>query len=240
MHLIPQINPYHYDKLMKKLRTFFEQNKVIECYLNNRLTTFASCEQPESVVTFDYINMTWPMPQTAQVILETIILSEGENCKNGFYNVTNSFRNEQGKNLDPARYSLSFFLIDVEIPGNIEDLINFQKSLLQWLGFGDKNNYVEVNYMDMCEKYGVKELTHEHEALMGKEYGDVVFLKHFPEEESFFNMKRCDDPKLVKKVDVLLGSPNIKSMEVIGSGERSVDVDQMRRSFIEQTEGKFA
>jgi aspartyl/asparaginyl-tRNA synthetase len=75
---------------------------------------------------------------------------------------------------------------------------------------------------------------------MGKEYGDVVFLKHFPEEESFFNMKRCDDPKLVKKVDVLLGSPNIKSMEVIGSGERSVDVDQMRRSFIEQTEGKFA
>lgn len=237
MDLVPRINPYHYDKLIKKCREFLQSRHVVECYLNNRQSILSACESPQSVVPFSYRGLSYALPQTSQLWLELVILSESQSQTDWFYNVTTSFRNEE--NPVKGRHDVIFNMLEIEGPVDFDQMIEFQKDFLQWLGFGDKQNYVEVDYMDMCQKYGVDELTHEHEYLMGEEYGRVVFLKYFPEEESFWNMKRCGG-KLVKKVDVLLGSPNVKTMEVIGSGERSIDVEQMRQSFLSQTNGEYS
>lgn len=238
MKFIPHINPYHYNSLMKKCREFFEAQGLIECSLNNRITILAACESPETVVSFEYLGKSWSLQQTTQMLLEEQLLLEGESCKNGFYNISTSYRNEQ--NPIEGRHCLIFPMAELELLTDMDGMVEFQKNLLEHLGFGPKASYVEVNYVDMCEKYGVTELTHEHEGLMGKEYGNVVFLKYFPSEESFWNMARCQNPKFCKKVDVLLGSSSIKMMETIGSAERSVDVKQMRESFETISDGKYA
>jgi aspartyl/asparaginyl-tRNA synthetase len=127
-------------------------------------------------------------------------------------------------------------MFEFEIPGDLDRLIDFEKSLLEHLGFGSKDSFPEVNYMDMCKKYGVDELDHCHEKQLCEEYGPVVFLKYFPESTSpFWNMNRCEDKNLAKKVDVI-----ICGIETIGSAERSCDVDEMRNLFHTITNGEYS
>ena len=93
----------------------------------------------------------------------------------------------------------------------------------------------EDTYKNIAEKYGVKELEHEHETKLGEDYGDVFFLKHFPNYTSpFWNMQQKDDDE-AKKVDVI-----IHGVETIGSAERSTDPEEMRRQFDTISDGGYA
>jgi aspartyl/asparaginyl-tRNA synthetase len=125
-------------------------------------------------------------------------------------------------------------MLEFESNKNMEELILFEREFLESLGFGDKDSFPEVNYLDMCEKYQVKELGHEHEMQLYKDYGPVVFLKNFPEYTSpFWNMSRCDN--LACKVDVI-----VCGVETIGSAERSCDPEEMKRLFNTISDGEYA
>ena len=123
-----------------------------------------------------------------------------------------------------------------------------ENDLCKFLGFKagtEKNMYTEDFpggfYQSVLAKYTGTELDAHHEEEMYKEYGDVFFLRHFPEFTSpFWNMKLGDldvkkDKKLSNKCAVIMGG-----METIGSAERGTDVDEMRNQFYTISEGGYA
>src|SRR5947207_1518133 len=85
------------------------------------------------------------------------------------------------------------------------------KEFLEHCGF--KQPYHEGDYLNVAYKYGVSELEHEHEHKLDEDYGNVFFLKNFPNYTSpFWNMKQGDDKKTANKIDVIL-----HGIETIGS-----------------------
>jgi len=152
----------------------------------------------------------------------------------GYFCLSTSFRNEPDP--VPGRHDNIFPMFEFECKGGIEELIKLERELLEYLGFGEKNQFPEGRYMDVADKYSVAELEHDHENLLRKDYGPVFFLTHFPNYTSpFWNMCQSPDGKQANKVDVIL-----HGMETIGSAERSCDPNEMRRQFYTISGGQYA
>jgi len=133
-------------------------------------------------------------------------------------------------------------MFEFEMKGDMEEMKKMEEELLDHLGFNKFYNdkYPEGDYIDIANKYGVKELEHEHEEKLKQEYGPVFFLKHFPNYSSpFWNMKQDENSKVegghAKKIDVI-----INGIETIGSAQRSTDINEMRRQFYEISDGQYA
>lgn len=160
--------------------------------------------------------------------LEYELLTNPE--EKGFFNIGTSFRNEP--NPVPGRHDKIFPMFEFETKGNMEDMIKLEKELCEFLGFpkgikGKSKEYPRGQYDKVSKDYNVKELEHEHEAMLEKDYGSVFFLTDFPEfTDPFWNMKRDPNSEFAKKVDVIIGG-----MEVIGSAERSCDKEDMKKRF---------
>src|SRR5690606_20298370 len=106
--------------------------------------------------------------------------------------------------------------------------------LLEFLGFGDRENFFHKSYEEMSTKYGVSILEAEDELKIYDEYGPIFFLENFPERTNpFWNMKRTGE--VSHKVDLLL-----HGVETIGSAERSCNADEQRASFYSIEEGNYA
>ena len=228
-----KINPTEFDCIVRKAREFFHKKGLMECHVQNELSILAACEDPTTIGQFDYSGQCWPLPQTGQMHLEDLILEHGPDVK-GFFCITTSYRQEA--NPVPGRHDLVFPMIEFEIPGDIDALEVFQREFLEHLGFGDRDSFPSKEYTDLCEKYGVDELEHEHETMMYKDFGPVVFLKHFPSKTSpFWNMKRVSGTDLSKKIDVI-----ICGVETFGSAERSCDTEEMSKLFHTISDGGYA
>ena len=228
-----KINPVEFDYISTKLREFFKKKGLIESHVQCDLSILAACEDPTTIGNFDYSGKCWPLPQTGQMHLEDLILDYGPNVP-GFFCVTTSYRQEA--NPVAGRHDLIFPMFEFEIPGDINVLQEFQRELLEHLGFGAKDSFPEGDYLDICKKYQVEELEHEHEALLYRDYGHTFFLKNFPEHTApFWNMSRCLDTHISKKVDVILCG-----VETFGSAERSIDPAQMRKLFSTINNGSYA
>jgi len=174
------------------------------------------------------------------MVLENELLNDPS--ANGFFCQTTSYRFETRP--DPNRHCLQFAMAEFEIHGGLEELIQFEREMLEHFGFGKANSFPEVDYLQICAKYGVEELDHTHEARLTKEYGPVVFLKNFSERTSpFFNMRRVDakDPetgdtvRVARKCDVIMNG-----VETIGSAERSTNPTEMRESFFSIMKGEYS
>ncbi len=220
----------------KKMRDFFESKGFIEVHPQNKLSILAACEDPTTMATYNYSGNVWPLPQTGQMWLEHYLLDNPE--ENGFFCVSTSYRNEP--NPVPGRHDKIFPMFEFETKGDMNDMIELEKELLEHLGFSKdmypENNYPEGDYNDVAEKYAVDLLEHEHEDQLEKDHGPVFFLKNFPERTSpFWNMARNDDGETAKKVDVIL-----HGIETIGSAQRSCDKEQMRKQFNEISNGEYA
>ena len=221
-----------YHKVVQKLRNFFINKGFTETHLQSRLSILAACEDPQSLATFKYNGNIYPLPQTNQMYLEYQLLTNPNSI--GYFCVATSYREE--KNPIEGRHDLIFPLFEIETRGTMDDMAALWKELLLYLGY---KNPVEVNYEDICKKYGTEFLDHTHEERLYQEYGPAVLLKYFPMRTSpFFNMKLCQDENgtpLAKKIDVILSG-----METIGSAERSCDVEEMRRQFYTISDGEYA
>jgi len=218
-----------YNNLVQKMRDFFLQKGFIEVATQPNLTILSACENPHSVTKFDYVGKVWPLPQTGQMILEEVLLSNPE--LPGCFCISTSYRQE--KNPIPGRHELVFNMFEFESKGSMKDMIKLESELLKHLGF---NQPVEVKYDDVCEEYGgVPILENEHESRMWKEKGSVVSLQYFPRRTNpFWNMKNKDG-EIFNKVDVIL-----YGQETIGSAERSSDVEKMKEMFYTIEDGKYS
>jgi aspartyl/asparaginyl-tRNA synthetase len=210
------------------MRDFFLQKGFIEVATQPNLTILSACENPHSVTKFDYVGQVWPLPQTGQMILEEVLLSNPE--LPGCFCISTSYRQE--KNPIPGRHELIFPMFEFESKGSMKDMIKLESELLKHLGF---NQPVEVKYDDVCEEYdGVPILENEHESRMWKEKGSVVSLQFFPRRTNpFWNMKN-NAGEIFNKVDVIL-----YGQETIGSAERSCDVEKMREIFYTIENGAY-
>ena len=225
-----------FDAAVQKLREFFTGKGFVEVHPQNRLSILAACEDPTTMATYNYAGNVWPLPQTGQMWLEHYLLQNPE--EKGFFCVSTSYRNEP--NPVPGRHDLIFPMFEFESKGNMEDMIELEKELLEHLGFSKdmypNNLYPEGDYNDVAKKYEVDILEHEHEDQLEKDHGPVFFLKNFPERTSpFWNMARNDDGETARKVDVIM-----HGIETIGSAQRSCDKEQMRKQFNEISNGEYA
>lgn len=231
MSSIPLISPRDFDFVTSRLREFFRDVKgFVETHAQSGLDILAACEDPFNIATFDYAGDVWPMTQTGQMRLEQQLLADPS--LPGLFCVTTSYRQEP----DPkeGRHDLIFPMFEFEAPGDMKQLIELERELLKFLGFGLSDLYPCGFYNGIATRYGICELTDIHEAYLQKDFGNVFFLCWFPEYTSpFWNMKREGD--YAKKIDVI-----ICGMETIGSAERSTDVEDMRMRFHTISEGKYA
>ena len=229
---IAHINSQEFHTVVKKMREFFEGRGFIEVHTQSRLSILAACEDPTTISTYNYGGQVWPLPQTGQMWLEYELLKNPE--PNGYFCVSTSFRNEP--NPVPGRHDKIFPMFEFEMKGGLNEMIQMEKDLLQHLGFGDQDKFPEGNYLDIAQKYGVKELEHEHEEQLRKDYGPVYFLKMFPNYTSpFWNMQQSGDGETANKVDVI-----IHGVETIGSAQRSSDAEEMRKQFYSISDGQYA
>jgi len=223
---IKNLETYH--NLVQKMRDFFLQKGFIEVATQSNLTILSACENPHSVTKFEYVGKVWPLPQTGQMILEEVLLSNPE--LPGCFCISTSYRQE--KNPIPGRHSLIFPMFEVESKGNMSDLIKLQSELLNYLGFDAP---IEVNYDNLCLDYDTEILEHEHEQKMWNEIGSSVSLQHFPRRTNpFWNMKENKENGTFNKVDIIL-----YGQETIGSAERSCDVEEMRNNFYTIENGDY-
>lgn len=229
---IDLINPFEFDIISTKCREFFKSRNLIEVATQHRLSILAACEDPNTISSFEYAGNVYPLPQTGQMWLEHELLKNPKAA--GFFCYSTSYRQEV--NANPNRHNLIFPLIEFEIPGDINTLQEFERDLLQHLGYGSKKDYMEGNYNDIAKEYGVPELEHEHEERLYHEHGPVFFLKNFPFTTSpFWNMKANMKLKTANKIDVILSG-----IETIGSAERSCNKEEMRNMFYNISDGMYA
>lgn len=228
-------DPKEFNAVIKKLRSFFDSKGFLEVHEQSRPSILAACEDPTTLASFDYNGEVWPLFQTTQMWLEWDLLNN-ESIKNddkvrGLYSLGTSYRNEP--NPKPGRHQKIFPLFDFEMKGGYDELVTLAKELCEHLGY---KSYAEGDYMDIAKKYGVERLDHCHEEQLYKEHGPVYAIKHFPDDESFFNMARFSPENgLTKKCDFILSG-----QECFGMAERSCDTELMREKFRTITEGKYA
>jgi aspartyl/asparaginyl-tRNA synthetase len=119
-------------------------------------------------------------------------------------------------------------MFEFELKGDFGEMKKMENELLEHLGYGSQGSFPECDYEKLTGELGVREVSSKEEMSLYKQRGNkVFFLKNFPEYTSpFWNMKRNDDGKTAKKVDIIMSG-----METIGSAERSCDVDDMRHRF---------
>ncbi len=224
------IKPREYHATVRQLRNFFEEKGFIEVHTQSRLSILAACEDPRTISTYNYAGQIWPLPQTGQMILEEELLNDPE--APGFFCVSTSFRNEP--NPVPGRHDLIFPMMEFECKGTLDDLEKLERELLEYLGYGEADSIPSDEYINVAEKYGVKELQGDHEAIMQEEYGDAFLLKYFPQYTSpFWNMKKLGDK--AAKIDVIM-----HGIETIGSAERSTDPDELNELFHTISGGMYA
>ena len=225
----------NFDAVVSKLRTFFREVKGYkEVHTQNKLSILAACEDPQTIATYNYNGSVWPLPQTGQMWLEHYLLQHPE--EKGFFCLSTSYRNEP--NPVPGRHDKIFPMFEFELKGGMDELREVEKELLEYLGFrkGGNGEYPADDYDNICKKYGVDELDHEHEEKLEKDYGSIFFLENFPERTSpFWNMKLQEDKVHSNKIDVI-----IHGIETIGSAERSTSSEEMKEKFETISEGGYA
>ena len=230
------ISPQDFTSTTNQLRTFFSNRGFLEVHTQNRLSILAACEDPTTVSTFQYSGEVWPLPQTGQMWLEYELLKNP--TLPGVYCVSTSYRQEP--NPVTGRHDLIFPMFEFESPGNFEDLLDMERSLVKYLGFIGEIGFLtgpfpEKDYLDWCKDFDCDELNHEHEKFISDSHPTGVgFITRFPYSTSpFWNMKKEGD--LANKCDVIIGG-----METIGSAERSADPSEMRKQFHTISDGMYA
>jgi aspartyl/asparaginyl-tRNA synthetase len=237
--LVARVDAHEFDWVMRTFRSFFAKKGLREAATQNTVDILSACEDTQNLGAFRFVDgHEYPLKQTGQMILEDELLREPD--VPGYFCQTTSYRFE--KNPKPGRHNLVFPMMEFEIHGDLDQLMRFERELLEHFGFGKAASFPSGDYTEVCKRYGVDELGHEHEERLRQDFGPVFFLYNFPETTSpFWNMKRdasrtgADGQPVARKCDVIMNG-----IETIGSAERSCDAKAMRESFYAIMKGEYA
>ena len=68
--IMKHIDSCEFNKVISRMRQFFESKGFIEVHTQSRLSILAACEDPRTISTYEYSDNVWPLPQTGQMWLE--------------------------------------------------------------------------------------------------------------------------------------------------------------------------
>ena len=169
LRLIP---PRDFDACVSKLREFFKYKMGLQKSILRAHTVYGCVRGSQTISTYNYGGKIWPLPQTAQMWLEDVLLSDPD--LKGAFTVSTSYRNEPDP--VPGRHELTFPMFEFEMKGNMTDLENLMISLCKDLGFSQTDgSFPGGDYNNVAKMYGVKELEHEHEARLEDDYGPYTY-----------------------------------------------------------------
>lgn len=231
---IPVINPEKFSFVTNKMRTFFLEKGYQEVHTQNRISIMAACEDPNTIAMYEYLGEKWPLPQTGQMWLEYELLTKPD--VPGYFCVSTSYRNEP--NPTPGRHHRIFPMFEFELHGGMKELEQEVTELLNYLGFeAELGQYPGGDYEEVAKEYNTHILSNADEEQLAKDYGEVFFLRNFPERTSpFWNMKRSESQEgISNKLDVIM-----HGMETIGSAERSCDAAEQMEAFLSIENGAYA
>jgi len=78
----------HYDKCVNLMRTFFRVKGFIEIHSQTHLNVL-ECEDPSNIITFEYANQLYMLPQTNQLSLDYEML---KNTEPGYFCVSTKYQ----------------------------------------------------------------------------------------------------------------------------------------------------
>jgi len=214
--------------VLRALREFFYSEGYKESFPQTRRHILPACEDERTIALYEMTGQKLPLPQTEQMGLEDDVL--GTPSLEKVFCLTASYRDEPNPK---PRHDLTFPLFEFESLGNYIDLLKTSTRLLRFLGY--TGDVVTVDYDIVAMRYGVDILDHDHEERMLNDYGPAVLLTRFPLEETYWNMKACDDGRHAFKMDAILGG-----IETFGTAERETSVEKMRSQFKTVSDGKYA
>lgn len=219
---------YAYNKVINKLENFFKKKNFIQVNTQSKLSILSACEDPKNIVSINFRNEKWPLPQTGQMHLEFELLNNPK--VEGFYCQTTSYREE--KNPIEGRHDFIFPLFEFEFKGDMNQLLELEMDLLKELGY---KNIMNFDYDDICDQYKCDDIDHiiENKVYVDNNFEDYL-IKKFPlKTEPFWNMKL--ENGYAKKIDVILSG-----QETIGSAERACNIDDMIYQFYNIENGEYA
>jgi aspartyl/asparaginyl-tRNA synthetase len=231
-----------YDKVVGKMRLFFREREFIEVPTQSRLSILAACEDPKTISQFVFDGVNYPLPQTGQMWLEYEMLKNPD--IKGVYCLSTSYRNEP--NPIEGRHQKIFPMFEFESKGNQDELLKLESELLTYLGFksiwSEESEGMQMlmnvfDYEDICIDHKIDSIEAEHEEMLCKKHGSVVFLKNFPQRSHpFWNMKQSSsEDGIFNKIDVIM-----HGQETIGSAERSCDANEMYENFMSISDGDYS
>lgn len=224
------IDMFEYSTAIGKMRDFFVGRGFVEVPVQSRVSILAACEDPTTVAKYEFSGVVWPLPQTGQMWLEYELLKHPDVA--GVFCISTSYRDEP--NPIPGRHDKIFPMFEFETWGTMTDLIQLEKDLLASLGFAAQ--MTELDYEAGARFYGVSTLESEHETKMVEDFAPITFLTKFPlRTHPFWNMRQLDGDDHFAKVDVIM-----YGMETIGSAERSINSEEMRKNFYHISDGGYA
>lgn len=232
---IDLISPREFHYAFNRLYQFFCARDFIQVPTQHRLRPplgrLAACENPHSIVPITFLGKRVPLPQTGQMWLEEELLTQPN--VPGYFCVSYSYRDE--KEPQPGRHNFIFPMFEFEMHGDICSLRMLEMDLIAYLGIASREDIYRADYEYAMRAYGVREIEDAEEKRLWEEYGNAVFLSHFPEHTSpFWNMKRAANGLAAKIDGILFG------VETIGSAERSCDSADMWNRFHTISDGKYA
>ena len=113
-----------YDKCVNLMRTFFRVKGFME--IHSQCLSILACEDPSNIITYEYANQVYMLPQTNQLSLDNEILKNKEHIP-GYFCVTTKYYNETIGGMYPQ--------FEFECKGGIDVLIPLQDELFQFMGF---------------------------------------------------------------------------------------------------------
>ena len=125
------IDPRKFDFVVGKAREYFRGLGFVEVHADSYLSILAACEDPRTIVPFEFEGTSWPAAQTAQMWLEQWLLADPS--LPGLVTISTSNRNEP--NPIPGRHDKRFPMIEFETHGGMEKLAKIDFGLLRALGF---------------------------------------------------------------------------------------------------------
>lgn len=216
--------------ITKKLRKFFDKKGWVEVHSQDILRLLSVCEETNTVSNLNYDGMIWPLPQTAQICLEHE-LSKHPDWK-GVFCLSTSFKNTYYReNVNKILPMFEFI-----VRGDMNQLIDLEAELLEYLGFGEIHKYMHTKYNNLTEKYNTDKLNNEHSQLICNDFGSIVFLEDYPNNiTTFWNTKLSENKLTSKKVNVI-----IDGLEVIHSAEMSINKEEMRDQFYKMNNRNYS
>ena len=216
-------------EFLKHSKDFFHYHGYSEVLMPHLTRITGACENIDTLFEVNFFNTKAYLAQTSQLYLETLVPKYKK-----VWCVGPSFRAE---NVIDDRHLCEFYLMELELEGNFEQLLSVITNLFSYVfsGLGlefkpERMTYTKAIQILQEDDFQVKwgdDIKSDMEKHLAKD--NPLFITHYPKEIKFFNMRENDeDSTIVNSADLILPGAG----ECVGAAEREYTYDKLKERLI--------